>query len=42
MERSLKVDFGIIKPKIAVLSINPHVGDGGIIGDEDDAILSQL
>lgn len=39
MEKSLKVDFGIIKPKIAVLSINPHVGDGGIIGDEDETLL---
>lgn len=39
MEKSLKVDFGIIKPKIAVLSINPHVGDGGIIGEEDETLL---
>ena len=39
MERSLKIDFGIIKPKIAVLSINPHAGDGGVIGSEDQTIL---
>ena len=39
MERSLQIDFGIVKPKIAVLSINPHVGDGGIIGSEDEDIL---
>ena len=39
MEKSLKIDFGIIKPKIAVLSINPHVGDGGVIGEEDETIL---
>ena len=39
MEKSLIMDFGIIKPKIAVLSINPHVGDGGVIGEEDQTIL---
>lgn len=32
-------DFGIDKPKIAVLGINPHTGDNGVIGDEDDTIL---
>lgn len=32
-------DFGIQKPKIAVLGINPHTGDNGVIGTEDDAIL---
>ena len=40
VEMSLKNDFNINKPKIAVLSINPHVGDGGIIGKHDDIILS--
>lgn len=32
-------DFGIQKPKIAVLGINPHTGDNGVIGKEDDTIL---
>ena len=32
-------DFGIDKPKIAVLGINPHTGDNGVIGEEDDTIL---
>ncbi|CAM4067959.1 4-hydroxythreonine-4-phosphate dehydrogenase PdxA [Flavobacterium branchiophilum NBRC 15030 = ATCC 35035] len=32
-------DFSIIKPKIAVLGINPHAGDGGVIGTEDDNII---
>ena len=32
-------DFGIRKPKIAVLGINPHTGDNGVIGKEDDAIV---
>ena len=36
---TLKVDFRITKPKIAVLGINPHVGDNGVIGKEDDAIM---
>jgi len=36
---SLKKDFGIRKPKIAVLGINPHTGDNGVIGKEDDEIL---
>lgn len=37
--KSLVEDFGIRKPKIAVLGINPHAGDNGVIGEEDDAIL---
>jgi len=32
-------DFGIRKPKIAVLGINPHTGDNGVIGEEDDKVL---
>lgn len=36
---TLQQDFGISKPKIAVLGINPHVGDNGVIGVEDDEIL---
>lgn len=43
---SLKRDFGIETPKIAVLGLNPHAGDGGIIGREEIAqirpALSQL
>lgn len=37
--KSLKQDFGIRKPKVAVLAINPHAGDNGVIGNEDDIIL---
>ena len=36
----LNEDFGIIKPKIAVLSINPHIGDNGVIGTEDQKLLT--
>jgi 4-hydroxythreonine-4-phosphate dehydrogenase len=39
MEHSLIRDFGIAKPKIAVLGINPHSGDDGVIGKEDDTVL---
>tara|TARA_R110002012_G_scaffold272711_1_gene458384 strand:- start:49962 stop:51014 length:1053 start_codon:yes stop_codon:yes gene_type:complete len=39
MEKSLKMDFGIRSPKIALLGINPHSGDSGTIGEEDDKIL---
>ncbi len=37
--KSLKQDFRINKPKIAVLGINPHTGDNGVIGNEDDEIM---
>lgn len=36
---TLIMDFAIRKPKIAVLGINPHTGDNGVIGEEDDLIL---
>ena len=36
---SLQKDFSITKPKIAVLGINPHSGDNGVIGNEDDTVL---
>ncbi|WP_430411048.1 4-hydroxythreonine-4-phosphate dehydrogenase PdxA [Kordia sp.] len=36
---TLKQDFGISKPKIAILGINPHVGDNGVIGVEDDEVM---
>jgi 4-hydroxythreonine-4-phosphate dehydrogenase len=39
IHESLKIDFGIIKPKIAVLGLNPHSGDGGIIGKEEIDII---
>jgi 4-hydroxythreonine-4-phosphate dehydrogenase len=36
VRKSLIQDFSINKPKIAVLGLNPHCGDGGVIGKEDD------
>jgi 4-hydroxythreonine-4-phosphate dehydrogenase len=32
-------DFAISKPKIAILGLNPHCGDHGVIGNEDDEII---
>ena len=39
INKTLKQDFGINKPKIAVLALNPHAGDNGVIGKEDDEII---
>jgi 4-hydroxythreonine-4-phosphate dehydrogenase len=39
VKESLKRDFGITRPKIAVLGINPHVGDNGTIGHDDQDTL---
>lgn len=36
---SLRIDFGISNPKVAVLGVNPHTGDNGVIGIEDDTII---
>ncbi len=38
-ENSLKVDFGIRKPRIAVLGLNPHAGDNGLLGKEENEII---
>lgn len=37
--KTLIEDFGVGKPKIAVLGLNPHCGDNGLIGKEDDEII---
>jgi len=42
IKKSLIQDFSIVKPKIAVLSLNPHAGDGGVIGKEDDLVLKPV
>ncbi|MDO9377114.1 MAG: 4-hydroxythreonine-4-phosphate dehydrogenase PdxA [Ferruginibacter sp.] len=39
VNQSLKRDFGIDKPKIAVLGLNPHAGDEGLIGKEEEEII---
>lgn len=40
LEKSLINDFQIKKPKIAVLAVNPHSGDNGVIGNEDQSIIT--
>ncbi|MFT6371096.1 MAG: 4-hydroxythreonine-4-phosphate dehydrogenase [Maribacter sp.] len=42
IEKSLKMDFGIRRPRIAILGINPHSGDNGVIGKEDDEVLKPV
>jgi len=39
MDMSLRNDFWIRKPKIAVLGLNPHASDNGLIGDEEQRII---
>ena len=39
LHQSLVHDFGFIKPKIAVLGLNPHAGDGGLLGSEEKEII---
>jgi 4-hydroxythreonine-4-phosphate dehydrogenase len=39
INQSLKKDFNINKPRIAVLGLNPHAGDEGLIGSEEDTII---
>lgn len=39
INQSLQKDFGIDKPRIAVLGLNPHAGDEGLIGTEEEAII---
>jgi len=39
MEESLKVDFGLERPTIAVLGLNPHASDGGVLGDEEEKFI---
>ena len=40
MHLSLKKDFGFDRPKIAILGLNPHAGDNGLIGNEEKEIIA--
>lgn len=42
MNSSLKRDFGITMPKIAVLALDPHAGDNGVIGDIDMKVVKPV
>ena len=39
LHKSLVEDFGISKPKIGVLALNPHASDGGLMGDEEEKVI---
>lgn len=39
LRRMLKTDFRVVEPRIAVLGLNPHAGDGGLLGSEEEEII---
>ena len=39
LRRALIEDFGIVEPRIAVMALNPHAGDGGLLGREEQEII---
>ena len=39
LQQTLKEDFGVVEPRIAVLALNPHAGDGGLLGQEEQEII---
>ncbi|MDA3881846.1 MAG: 4-hydroxythreonine-4-phosphate dehydrogenase PdxA [Bacteroidales bacterium] len=42
LNSTLQVDFNIRKPRIAVLGLNPHAGDNGLLGDEEEKIIKPV
>ena len=40
--KSLKQDFGILKPRIAVLGLNPHAGENGLLGREEGELVAPV
>lgn len=42
LNSSLKKDFRVVRPRIAILGLNPHAGDGGVIGDEEGIIVAAM
>lgn len=42
MDESLRKDFNIPKPRIAILGLNPHAGDGGLLGLEEEDFMKPL
>lgn len=39
LRSSLREDFGIVEPRIAVMALNPHAGDGGLLGREEEEVI---
>lgn len=37
--RALRDELGVSRPRIAVLGLNPHAGEGGLLGSEDEAVI---
>ena len=42
MIKSLKKDFGIKKPRVAVMGLNPHAGENGLLGDEEEKVINPV
>ncbi|WP_224996389.1 4-hydroxythreonine-4-phosphate dehydrogenase PdxA [Cesiribacter sp. SM1] len=42
LERTLRQDFGISKPRIAVLGLNPHAGEEGLLGTEEEQVITPV
>jgi 4-hydroxythreonine-4-phosphate dehydrogenase len=42
IEKSMKNDFGVLKPRIAVLGLNPHSGEEGLLGKEEQEIIAPV
>ncbi len=40
LDKTLREDFAIVKPRIAVFALNPHAGDGGMLGTEENNIIT--
>ncbi|MEL6592736.1 MAG: 4-hydroxythreonine-4-phosphate dehydrogenase PdxA, partial [Bacteroidota bacterium] len=40
LHQSLKEDFAITQPRIAILGLNPHAGDSGLLGKEEEEIIA--
>jgi len=40
LDTSLRRDFGIARPRVAVLGLNPHAGDGGVLGTEERDVIA--
>lgn len=40
LEATLQQDFGVVKPRIAVLGLNPHAGENSLLGDEEEQIIA--
>ena len=42
MINSLKKDFGIKKPRVAVMGLNPHAGENGLLGEEEEKVINPV